>query len=115
MATGVRKDFVEGGSEEIFEFICTSCKETKIIEAEKYCQDCDEFYCLVCVDLHKRFPALRNHVILDKRDKDNWGKQTKILTLPTETCHRHPGKHVELFCGQHKELCCHICVSLDHR
>ncbi|XP_052778738.1 uncharacterized protein LOC128216209 [Mya arenaria] len=32
-----------------------------------------------------------------------------------ERCEKHPGKALKLVCGDHDQLCCHVCVAVDHR
>jgi hypothetical protein len=33
----------------------------------------------------------------------------------TDRCTHHEGKTIELFCGDHDELCCSVCVAVGHR
>ncbi|XP_052778749.1 uncharacterized protein LOC128216220 [Mya arenaria] len=32
-----------------------------------------------------------------------------------ERCERHPEEALKLVCGDHDQLCCHVCVAMDHR
>ncbi|XP_052781622.1 uncharacterized protein LOC128218113 [Mya arenaria] len=32
-----------------------------------------------------------------------------------ERCERHPGEALKLVCGDHDQLCCPVCVAMDHR
>lgn len=52
MATG-EKDSV---SDKLISVKCCVClEENRTREAEKYCVDCKNYYCLLCVGMHKKF------------------------------------------------------------
>lgn len=47
------------------------------------------------------------------------GKQKPPSVTPrqklTDKCTHHEGKILELFCADHDELCCSVCVAVGHR
>lgn len=86
---------------------CTPCKKTGQVTAQYYCTDCEAYYCESCFEFHTRIPMLAKHIVLKGKDIDVWAD------LPYK-CHTHD-KTYEFFCGKHETLCCHICVSLQHR
>ncbi|XP_052778736.1 uncharacterized protein LOC128216297 [Mya arenaria] len=50
--------------------------------------------------------------VLDRTD------MTKLAAAPgmvdvLERCERHPGEALKLVCGDHDQLCCHVCVAMD--
>ncbi|XP_053389343.1 uncharacterized protein LOC128552339 [Mercenaria mercenaria] len=87
---------------------CTPCKtKDKKIESQYYCTDCEAYYCEDCFELHPRVPYLAKHIVLKHDDIAVWSNlQYKCTTHD---------KNLEFFCGEHKLLCCHVCVSLKHR
>ncbi|XP_053388570.1 E3 ubiquitin-protein ligase TRIM9-like [Mercenaria mercenaria] len=87
---------------------CTPCKtKDKKIESKYYCTDCEAYYCEECFELHPRVPYLAKHIVLKHDDIAVWSNlQYKCTTHD---------KNLEFFCGMHKVLCCHVCVSLEHR
>ncbi|XP_045169736.2 uncharacterized protein LOC123532378 [Mercenaria mercenaria] len=105
--------FVLGNtSEETFNILCSACKEQdKNREAEKYCVDCQEYYCSECLKLHSTLPALKRHKLLDKED----GHSGQLLMVPTERCERHNFKTVDMFCQNHDMIGCGTCMAVDHR
>ncbi|KAL4224337.1 hypothetical protein ACF0H5_017792 [Mactra antiquata] len=104
-------------SEETFDFICTACdRENKTAEAVRYCVECSGYCCQPCTDMHKKFPTLNHHNLLDVSQGNQAGKQrTRLPEFPTERCDTHQGKLLDMYCGKHDVVGCHICLSKDHR
>ena len=93
---------------------CAPCKvEGSIIVATNYCMDCGENLCQQCVNVHKKFPAMKNHQILGKsaRKAEN---DTTVTINPLE-CPDHPGRLVDMYCGQHNEIWCGACIAVNHK
>lgn len=87
---------------------CTPCRKTEKNAVSKYyCTDCEAYFCEPCFQFHTRIPLLEKHIVLKGSDIGIWSK------LPYK-CKTHD-KSYEFFCGTHGSLCCHICVSLQHR
>lgn len=110
MAKAEQINEIERGTDEMFEFQCSLCKEkNKNIEADKFCVDCDDYYCKNCVKSHDHFPALKDHQIL--------GKQQFQFTEsePTERCKIHTDKLVNMYCKQHDVVACFDCMTDQHR
>ncbi|XP_052781903.1 uncharacterized protein LOC128218297 [Mya arenaria] len=55
------------------------------------------------------------HTVFGRKDLDNWAGSTTTITNAVEICERHPGKSLELVCDDHDQLCCHVCIAVDHR
>ncbi|XP_052804054.1 uncharacterized protein LOC128234095 isoform X3 [Mya arenaria] len=101
---------VLNASDEIHDFSCSVCKDDNLnIEAKHFCGDCSKYYCDKCLTFHAKLH--KRHVVLGRKDVDKWVGQGDALV----TCALHPLKVLELLCEGHNELCCHICVSLNHR
>ncbi|WAR26025.1 hypothetical protein MAR_011729 [Mya arenaria] len=91
-------------SDLIHKFTCSPCEEEGLnSEAQNFCVNCSKYYC-----------ALGRHKVLDRKDVKKWVVPGTVVD-DLERCEYHPGKKVELFCGDHQKLCCHICVSVVHR
>ncbi|WAR04384.1 TRI33-like protein [Mya arenaria] len=104
------KDSVSNAGDEIHDFSCSVCKDDNLnIEAEYFCGDCSKYYCDTCLTFHAKL--LKHHVVLGRKDVDMWVGQGDALVA----CALHPPKVIELLCEDHDELCCHLCVSLNHR
>jgi hypothetical protein len=99
-------------SDYIYDHPCTPCeRDGNNTEAIKYCEDCDENLCGVCINFHNRLTLTRGHKILDQVQTRTG--QTK--QLPSQRCSKHGGKIIEVFCPEHDVVGCSTCVSIDHR
>jgi hypothetical protein len=80
--------------------------------ATKWCLDCEDALCIVCVKAHKVSKASMSHHVIDIE---------AISSLPGEVlttqkkCSRHPDFIMDFFCNQHHVICCRNCISEDHR
>jgi len=109
MAEG--RDFVVLTSDETFDYPCTFCENNDTnSEAALCCNDCSKLMCGSCKTLHSQL--YKAHVVLDKNHIDDW--QVK-KTVPTDMCEQHRGKVLDVFCHDHDQLCCSVCVSTNHR
>ncbi|XP_053397410.1 E3 ubiquitin/ISG15 ligase TRIM25-like isoform X2 [Mercenaria mercenaria] len=104
-------------SDEIITVKCCVCTKKNITrDAEKYCVECKDYYCIPCTDSHKMFPAMSGHQILDKADFSSHGLQVAELpSYPTERCSTHKAKLLDMFCANHNEVVCASCVAIHHR
>ncbi|WAR26058.1 hypothetical protein MAR_011762 [Mya arenaria] len=101
-------------SDLIHEFTCSPCEEDGLnFEAQNFCLDCSKYYCSRCESKHGGL--FKRHKVLDRKDVKKWAAVSGTVVGDVERCEHHPGKKVELFCGDHQKLCCHICVSVVHR
>ncbi|XP_052818068.1 uncharacterized protein LOC128244092 [Mya arenaria] len=97
-------------SDLIHDFVCSPCQEDKLnTEAKHFCRDCSKYLCDKCLTFHSKL--FKQHVVLDHKNVDKWVGQGDALI----SCDLHPGKVIELLCEDHAEMCCHLCVSLNHR
>ncbi|XP_045182067.2 E3 ubiquitin-protein ligase TRIM33-like [Mercenaria mercenaria] len=106
----------DNASDEIIGTKCSVCAGKNITrEAEKYCVECQDYYCIPCTDMHKAFPALRVHKLLNKADFSTHGLQSSLPSFPTERCPIHKAKFLDMFCKNHDEVVCATCVAINHR
>lgn len=97
-----------------YDFTCTTCLEDKLnAEASYYCKQCSRHYCEKCIQMHNKFS--RSHHVLDRTELKLWGKVKDTITMAT--CERENHGHCELqmYCRDHDVICCHVCVSQEHR
>jgi len=90
------------------DFLCTSCDETNE-KADIFCRNCSKYFCLGCSAKHDEL--FRKHLKLDRTEVEKWGPPADDLGL----CEKHRDKPVILLCTEHSALCCHDCVTMDHR
>ncbi|XP_053390123.1 uncharacterized protein LOC128553041 [Mercenaria mercenaria] len=109
-------------SDETFDLLCTMCKRKgRNSEAQKYCVECQDYYCLICVNVHEDVPSLSGHKILDKRQfpsgsvKTRPGSSKHLPVAPTERCDRHVHNYIDMYCQNHNDVACGTCMAIDHR
>ncbi|XP_052818278.1 uncharacterized protein LOC128244302 [Mya arenaria] len=96
---------------------CQPCEEGgKHVVAEGFCQTCEEYMCVSCIEYHKRLKISRNHVLLSKDKMPSFYPFTKQSAIAdTDYCNNHPKEMIKFYCPTHGELGCGECVVLDHR
>ncbi|XP_022098489.1 RING finger protein nhl-1-like [Acanthaster planci] len=92
---------------------CGGCDENK--ESVARCMDCDHFLCQGCVEAHKRFSMIKNHVIasLDELRTGKIELKSPARKKAPE-CENHPGEKIRCFCETCSELICLECAFLGH-
>ncbi|XP_045159202.2 uncharacterized protein LOC123524767 [Mercenaria mercenaria] len=107
---------------EMVDLPCTMCeRKGRCIEAEKYCVECQDYYCLRCVNVHGDVPSLSRHNIFDKgqfpsesvHERPGTGKALPLVL--TERCNIHTHHFVDMYCQNHDDVGCGTCMALDHR
>ncbi|XP_045156222.2 uncharacterized protein LOC123522826 isoform X2 [Mercenaria mercenaria] len=120
MAAGgsIDKDIL---SDETFDLLCGVCKHKgKNREAEEYCVECQDYYCLTCVKVHEDIPSLIGHKILGKGNFPSGSVKTppgsnKTLTgAPIERCDRHSRNCIDMYCQNDDAVGCGTCMTVDH-
>ncbi|XP_052801663.1 uncharacterized protein LOC128232253 [Mya arenaria] len=95
------------GSDLIYDFSCSKCKENDFnAEAQHFCLECEHYLCDKCVKLHNGYH--KKHNVYGRGDTEKW------VVSSIDRCHQH-GKELEVHCDDHQELCCSVCVALNHR
>jgi hypothetical protein len=111
MATGV----TDLTSDEIIHIKCGLCThKNRTREAEKYCVECKDYFCSSCVGIHK-LASMKGHQILDKGDFKSLGPDGALPSYPTQRCNVHPLEVVTVYCKDHDEVICGLCVAFYHR
>lgn len=104
-------------SDELVENPCCVCvRKGKITDADFYCMNRADYYCTACLDVHAMLPSTDGHKILGKGDfKSTFGSDLgKLPALPTQRCSNHSSKILDIYCEDHDEVICAMCV-LEHR
>ncbi|XP_052778751.1 uncharacterized protein LOC128216221 [Mya arenaria] len=104
---------IQRGCDFIHDFACSACEEDGLnTEAQHFCNQCTKYYCDICVTKH--YGLYKRHTVLDRKDVKKWAAAPGMVDI-LERCGRHPGEALKMVCGDHDQLCCHVCVSIDHR
>ncbi|XP_052781936.1 uncharacterized protein LOC128218324 [Mya arenaria] len=104
---------IQRGCDFIHDFVCSPCEEDGLnTEAQYFCNQCTKYYCVNCVPVHNKL--FKRHSVLDRTDMTKWAAALGMVDV-LERCERHPGEALKLVCGDHDQLCCHVCVAVDHR
>ncbi|WAR04884.1 hypothetical protein MAR_020253, partial [Mya arenaria] len=94
-------------SEQVFDYSCSKCEEHDLTtEAQHYCPECEDYLCDKCVKLHNEYHS--KHTVFEREDIQMWEG------FPIRSCDQH-GNKLEVHCNDHQELCCSVCVALNHR
>ncbi|XP_052810710.1 uncharacterized protein LOC128238634 [Mya arenaria] len=95
------------GSDLIHDYSCSTCEENDLnTEAQHFCPQCEHYLCDKCVKLHGGY--FKKHVVYGRGDIQKWAD------FSMDICYQH-GNKLEVHCDDHQELCCSVCVALNHR
>ncbi|XP_052817011.1 uncharacterized protein LOC128243338 [Mya arenaria] len=93
-------------SDLIHDYSCSKCGENDFnTEAQHFCPECEHYLCDKCVRIHGEY--FKKHVVYGRGDIQKWA-------FSMDRCDQH-GNKLDVHCDDHQELCCHVCVSLNHR
>ena len=111
MASVDGRKSIQASSDQLFDHVCGSCKtEGKENEARKYCEDCAEYVCDSCVNVHRKFPLMKTHKIVSARAAPIRASGSRL----TVYCACNKNKEVEFFCEDHSDIICGPCQSFKH-
>ena len=93
---------------------CEVCAKTKKrnVKHEGFCNDCVQFLCEDCLNVHRNLQGTRGHVI---RRGDDMPKSMADKPPKFDYCDVHQRSWKDQFCGTHKVLLCSQCVPLQHK
>ncbi|XP_052778097.1 uncharacterized protein LOC128215452 [Mya arenaria] len=105
MATG--DSSIYKGSDLIHDFSCSKCEEDNLnTEAQHFCPQCEHYLCAKCVNMHNGYH--KAHIVYGREDIQKWAG------FSMNKCDQH-GNKLEASCDDDQELCCSVCVALNHR
>ncbi|XP_033109363.1 tripartite motif-containing protein 2-like [Anneissia japonica] len=82
-------------------------------QPEYYCQDCKQYLCSTCSDLHKDFRLFANHKLHSVEDVRSMTPSQMTLLHPPK-CLLH-SKPLEFYCTDCKTPICMHCTITDHK
>ncbi|XP_077979973.1 tripartite motif-containing protein 2-like [Glandiceps talaboti] len=92
---------------------CEVCKENT---ATQRCEDCPQFSCDKCVEIHQSFPPLRSHRIMSIDEFKSGAKSaTPTPIQPVERCSVHHDNQIKFYCDTCHVAVCMECTIVDHR
>ncbi|XP_062616607.1 E3 ubiquitin-protein ligase TRIM8-like [Saccostrea cucullata] len=95
--------------------LCSACqRESEEEEATNICLTCQDSLCGICTKSHRRSRASNTHKIIPI-DDPNAVTQLTSASVKIENCQEHSDRKVELYCNDHSQPCCTLCVSTEHR
>ncbi|KAH3826794.1 uncharacterized protein LOC127882163 [Dreissena polymorpha] len=100
-------------SDVTYDYCCNACEEDNVNkEALFYCQQCSKGFCDKCIDNHKKL--FKKHQPFGRKELNKWPVAKAAIDLLLN-CQQHPDHRIELFCEDHKKLCCVLCLLHDHK
>ncbi|CAC5361363.1 unnamed protein product [Mytilus coruscus] len=91
--------------------LCDNCEHRHISTAAvTWCPDCDEAFCVECIDHHDalKFAKFHKTIKLNEFDKlPSFIKDTSVY------CTDHDQK-CEFYCCSHRQCCCNVCLKESH-
>ncbi|KAH3749292.1 uncharacterized protein LOC127846946 [Dreissena polymorpha] len=110
MATSVS---VNDSSDFVKDYSCVACESKNIeISADYFCKTCLKCFCQTCLYYHDQMFV--KHLTYGRGESNKWPltKTTKDLLLK---CDVHKSKTLQMFCEDHRHLCCSDCLLLHHK
>ena len=98
---------------------CASCKSLGRSEkAVKYCLNCMECLCQLCLNICHTLKPMRHHKFIDigntcDQSDDDINLLRKMSSLAA--CSSHPNETIKFHCLDDDTFCCTICIVADHR
>ena len=90
--------------------VCDTCLEdSKTVQAEKYCSECEEKLCGECAKWHMRCKAFKSHHVIDLALIG-----ARILPSSKINCEIHTDVQIDYFCSQHDVVCSRACIPEGH-
>lgn len=102
---------------------CSCCEDTTAT-AVGYCQECEEYLCQKCFDVHTVPKPCRSHVLFKLSDNDNTCASTSVISeeraktksdLTDEFCKKHKQYKTDFYCIEHDRVCCVYCYMEGHK
>jgi hypothetical protein len=82
--------------------VCHMCLEdSKTVQAEKYCSECEKKLCGECTKWHTRCKAFISHHVIDLAMIG-----ARVLPSSKIYCEIHTDVQIDYICSQHDVVCC---------
>ncbi|XP_041453696.1 tripartite motif-containing protein 45-like [Lytechinus variegatus] len=91
--------------------ICTNCDSENKPKAVVYCQDCGNYLCLTCHNMHSQWKNFVDHEIIAMSEISSG----KVSIRRYRKCRKHPKEDEECFCSNCKRFTCFRCAVMEHK
>ncbi|XP_063971511.1 tripartite motif-containing protein 59-like [Lytechinus pictus] len=91
--------------------ICTNCDSEDKPKAVVYCQDCGNYLCITCHNMHSQWKNFIGHEIIAMREISSG----KVSIRRYRKCRKHPKEDEECFCSNCKRFTCFRCAVMEHK
>ncbi|XP_060555784.1 uncharacterized protein LOC132716508 [Ruditapes philippinarum] len=92
--------------------LCQPCqRDGDTVQADGYCDNCNEFICTSCTKAHRKLATTKHHVIKPKDEISTYESQSDPCT---ELCDVHVNEIVKFYCQEHDSVGCGDCMVLQH-
>ncbi|XP_063406891.1 uncharacterized protein LOC134690774 [Mytilus trossulus] len=92
------------------EKLCAGClRDNEENIAETWCSNCSELVCKFCAKVHRRFDPPHEIVQINNLSENNFS-----LIETSKYCGTHSEQKSVLFCSQHDQSICDLCLFDDH-
>jgi hypothetical protein len=88
---------------------CSRCQDPAI----NHCTSCEMFMCKKCSESHDTWPGNKNHNVLSVQEVSNPEREVEMRSKLY--CMKHKDKVLEIYCETCKEICCMLCLLLNHQ
>jgi len=95
--------------------ICTyraTSETAKIDSATTYCLECQEAFCEVCANAHRKQKLSRDHKLLQIGDKVK--PEELYAQYPPANCDKHVDEALKIYCHDCRLVICMMCYIKDH-
>ena len=93
---------------------CEKCMKVSR-PATCFCQDCRQFICSTCKDVHVNWEELRCHKVVSIGQLQGDASQHDRLKIVTHLCSRHKDQQLRLYCETCEDLICYDCTVRLHK
>ena len=93
--------------------VCVKLDEKchRLVAAETFCLECQEYLCSQCTQMHRTMKMSRAHRLRSTEDRPSLQECLKSFI---SYCDQHPNKEIEIYCTVCKTVCCMMCCIQDH-
>ncbi|VDI22331.1 Hypothetical predicted protein [Mytilus galloprovincialis] len=91
---------------------CGVCEAQDVVKAAAFwCPECNEGICTSCEKHHRASRGTRKHEVTSM---DDYKQIPPIIASINQYCPEHDKKY-QLYCSQHEQLCCPLCITTNHK
>ena len=84
---------------------CGECEEANVFS---FCENCQNYLCLLCHQAHKRMASFKSHLVVYPDQAKTKPKAKKFM------CRHHPSESLDIYCTDCKVVVCRECAIFGH-